>query len=187
MATEHHLGDACGEDNAAHFRALWEAVNADLTRERDACRREHDPRKDRARESSARDAAWDDVTSYRAWNAIRVARESDVGALQWLVDTAKGLPDKPTTQQVHELHNAGMVCSRALSRAIGDCPPGLVGELRRLRRALDTEGQRLHRVQGRSDGAFCWCPGCELTRAAYDTRGDHHGYEGHRTAAEVAS
>lgn len=162
-ADQHDYADGCAEDNAAHWRDLYEAMSTRYTHVHTLWMREitGQARHDRDVYAAAKRRAWDECLAGVGF----YLRPQVTGELDSLVYRLTHLPDgKLSSDDLAFVHGAAHSLKVALDRFDPEPPDSLIAEVRRLRAAVRDQAEQLHLKFGTSNGERCGCPGCEMTR-----------------------
>lgn len=164
--TAHDLSDGCPEDSAAHWRDLYESADRRATEEATKASRllQEQVRHDRDVYAAARRAAWDEVL-FNTNLYVKGGAYRELYDLSWQLGH---IPDKPKPADLMFLSHAAQEVTKALDSIDVEAPGTQLGELRRLRDAVNAAGRRLHAEMVVPDETdHCRCAGCELIREVY--------------------
>lgn len=113
--------------------------------------------------AAAKRQAWDDVL----FNVGLYVKSKAVGELSTLLHALESLPAKPSAFDLNYVRTVAGDIHHWLIKLDIEPEGSYVAELKRLRSALNEQGQRLHAEGEQIVGEKCRCAGCELIRAAY--------------------
>lgn len=160
----HDVGDGCPDDSAEHWRDLHGAATRQASQYLQQVQLMRAERKqwEQTTRADAQRQAWDYALASSSWGVTREA----TAEFSYLASRLERLPEAPKGKDLLFVRDAAGDLRRKLSRFEAERPGGLLAEVRRLRDALYDAGRRLHQRFGTTGtGEYCWCPGCDMTRA----------------------
>jgi hypothetical protein len=161
----HDLADGCPDDNAEHWRDLYQHADRRATDEATKFSRllQQQVRHDRDVYAAAKRDAWDGVLH----NTNLHVKSQAARELRHLAFNLTRLPEKPRPVDIEFIRTAARDVTAVLDGIDVEAPGTELAEVRRLRDALVAAGQQLHKTLESDGTGRCRCAGCELIRAAY--------------------